>query len=110
MSRSAEDRNDGASGRSRDGTSPRARRTIKFALAIIAALGSFFLAWPWWRDYSYWAESQTMWKIYFATGFVLAVYVVYVFLGNMRTLFEHDAIERAELAEQAGSDDMEDRP
>lgn len=76
----------------------RISRIIWVTVAIVAALLSVFLSWPWWRDFSYWAESRTMWALYFAVGFVLAVYVFYVFFGNVRTLFAHDAIERAEIA------------
>lgn len=78
------------------------------SLAVAASLLAFFLAWPWWRDFSYWAESRLMWAIYFAVGFALAVYVFHTFFGNLRTLFEHDAIERAELADQPESPDSGD--
>ena len=50
-----------------------------------------------------------MWAIYFAVGFVLAVYVFYIFFRSMRTLFEHDVIERAEAAEEALARNREDR-
>ncbi|MEF2559212.1 hypothetical protein VQ044_24035, partial [Aurantimonas sp. C2-5-R2] len=86
---------------------PRAQGVIALSLAIVASVFAFFLAWPWWWDFSYWAESRIMWVIYFATGFVLAIYVFYAFFGSLRTLFEHDAIERAELVEQAEPDDTE---
>jgi hypothetical protein len=69
----------------------------------------FFLAWPWSRDFSYWAESHALWAIYFLIGFVLAIYVFYVFLGSLRTLFEHDAIEREELAARERVETQEDK-
>lgn len=82
------------------GSSPsRARWIIRLAVAVVASVVSFFLSWPYWRDFSYWAESRFMWAIYFVVGFLLAIYVFYVFFGALRTLFEHDAIERARLAE-----------
>jgi len=56
------------------------------------------LSWPYWRNFEYWAESRSMWLVYFALGFVLAVYVFYAFLDSLGTLFEHDALERAKRA------------
>lgn len=106
---------DGDSGNSapdgdRGGPALRAQWVIRLSLAVLASLLSFFLAWPWWRDFSYWAESHTMWAIYFIAGFILAVYVFYAFFGSLRTLFEHDAIERAELASHAAPDNPEGQP
>ncbi len=88
---------------------PRAQWPIWITLAIIGSLLSLFLSWPWWRDFSYWAESKTMWAIYFSVGFVLAVYVFYIFFGAVRTLFAHDAIEREEAAEEARAQNRENR-
>ncbi len=68
-----------------------AQRVIDLVLSAIAASVSVLLSWPYWRGYSYWAESPGMWRLYFGLGFVLAVYVFYVFLGSLRTLFLHDA-------------------
>lgn len=78
-----------------------AQRTIRLGLAIVASAGSLALSWPFWRDYSYWAESPTLWLIYFAVGFVLAVYVFFVFFRSLRTLFEHDALARLPDDEEA---------
>jgi hypothetical protein len=72
------------------------QRVIRMGLAIVASAASLALSWPYWRDFEYWPESHLMWRIYFALGFVLAVYVFYVFFGALGTLFEHDALERAE--------------
>ena len=74
------------------------RRTIDLGISVIASVAALLLSWPYWRDFSYWAESPLAWKIYFGVGFVLAVYVFRVFLVSMRTLFEHDEIERADAA------------
>lgn len=71
------------------------QRTIDIVLAVLASAAAFLLSWPYWRTFGYWAESQRMWTIYFVAGFVLAVYVFYVYLGCLRTLFEHDALEHA---------------
>jgi len=71
-----------------------AQRTIRFWLAVIASIASFALSWPYWRDFGYWAESQAMWLAYFTVGLVLAIYVFYIFLNSLNTLFEHDALEQ----------------
>lgn len=71
-----------------------AQRIIRLSLALGASAASLFLSWPYWRNFEYWAESRTMWAAYFGLGFMLATYVFYGFLGSLRTLFEHDAIER----------------
>ena len=87
----------------------RTRRIIWVTVAIAAALLSFFLSWPWRRDFGYWPESRTMWAIYFSVGFLLAVYVFYVFFDVLRTLFAHDALERAETVAQTEADGSEGR-
>lgn len=71
-----------------------AQRIIRISLAVVASAASLALSWPYWRDFSYWAESPAMWRVYFAVGFVLAVYVFYVFFDSLGTLFEHDELER----------------
>lgn len=75
-----------------------AQRIIWLALAIVASGVSFALSWPYWRDFGYWAESRTMWLIYFIVGFLLAVYVFYAFFDSLSTLFKHDALEREKQA------------
>jgi len=74
-------------------------RVIDFVLSIAGSVVALLLAWPYWRDFEYWPESRLAWLAYFVVGFMLAVYVLYVFLGSLRTLFEHDALEQAEAAE-----------
>lgn len=80
-----------------------AQRSMRFWLAVVGSVASFALSWPYWRDFSYWAESPAMWMVYFAVGFVLAIYVFVVFLGSLRTLFEHDALGRQQTGEPASS-------
>ena len=84
------------------------QKLIWISLAAVGSLFSVFLSWPWWRDFSYWPESKMMWNIYFVVGFLLAVYVFYVFFRSLRTLFDHDAIEREELAGKSSVKDSED--
>ncbi len=73
-----------------------AQRIIRLSIAVFASGASMALSWPYWRDFEYWPESRAMWLAYFALGFVLAVYVFYAFLDSLGTLFEHDALEKAE--------------
>jgi hypothetical protein len=70
------------------------RRTSDLVLSVIAAAIGMALSWPFWRDFHYWPVSHAAWYVYFALGFVLAIYVFHVFLGVLRTLFEHDALAR----------------
>ena len=76
-------------------------RTIDLGLSVIGSAAALLLSWPYWRDFEYWAESRAAWQAYMIVGFLLAVYVFYVFIGALRTLFEHDAIEHAEAAAAA---------
>ena len=87
-----------------------AQRIIRLSVAVLASGASFALSWPYWRDFGYWPESRAMWTGYFIVGFVLAVYVFYAFFDSLRTLFEHDALERKKQAacgcgEAAGGED-----
>lgn len=70
------------------------QRIIDLSLAVLGSIISLLLSWPYWRDYEYWPESRAMWVLHFIGGFVLAVYVFYLFLICMRTLFVHDTLER----------------
>ncbi len=70
------------------------QRLIDLFLSVVASIVGFALSWPFWRDFEYWPESRIAWQVYFLLGFVLAVYVFYVFLGAVRTLFLHDAWSR----------------
>ncbi|MFC5387707.1 hypothetical protein ACFPLB_17240 [Aquamicrobium segne] len=79
-----------------------AQRMFRLAVAIVASGASLALSWPYWRDFEYWPESQSMWLAYFIVGFVLAVYVFYAFLDSLRTLFEHDALEREQQPADCG--------
>lgn len=68
------------------------QRTIDLSLSVLASLAGVLLSWPFFRDHRYWAESPEMWWIYLAAGFLLAIYVFYVFVICLRTLFAHDAL------------------
>jgi hypothetical protein len=78
------------------------QRIIRLSVAIVASGASLALSWPYWRDFGYWPESRTMWLAYFIVGFVLAVYVFYAFLDSLRTLFEHDTLEREKIPAACG--------
>lgn len=71
------------------------QRAMDWLIAVVGSILAIALSWPFWRDFSYFAESETMWLVYFGIGFVLSVYVFFVFLDCMRTLFQHSAIEQA---------------
>ena len=77
-----------------------AQRFIDLIVSALASIASIGLSWPFWRDNEYWAESPTMWNLYFIVGFVLATYVFYAFLGSLRTLFQHDEQARAKAKAQ----------
>ncbi len=66
------------------------QRIIDLTLAVLATVAAFLLSWPFWRDFEYWPESPLAWWLYFVAGFVLAVYVFYVFIGSLHILFLHD--------------------
>jgi len=67
------------------------QRTADLLISILASVVSLLLSWPYWRDFEYWPESPLAWTLYFAVGFVLAVYVFQVFIGSLREMFEHEA-------------------
>lgn len=71
------------------------QRITDLTLSVLACVAAFLLSWPFWRDFEYWPESHLAWWLYFAGGFVLAVYVFYVFIGSLRILFLHDTQEQA---------------
>lgn len=79
-----------------------AQRLIDLVLSILASTLGFALSWPFWRDFEYWAESELAWYAYFVIGFILAVYVFYLFLQCLHTLFDHDRLlhEQARLASE----------
>ena len=71
------------------------QRIIDLTLSVLASVAAFLLSWPFWRNFEYWPESHVAWWIYFAIGFVLAVYVFYTFIGSLHILFLHDTQEQA---------------
>lgn len=79
------------------------QRIIDLVLALLGSAAGFLLSWPFWRSYSYWAESRAMWWLYFAVGYVLVVYVFYAFIVSLRTLFKHDALGKSAGDGKAGA-------
>lgn len=71
------------------------QRIIDLTLSVLASVVAFLLSWPFWRDFEYWPESHVAWWIYFVLGFVLAVYVFYIFIGSLHILFLHGTQEAA---------------
>lgn len=74
------------------------QRTIDLIISVLASALAFLLSWPFWRDFEYWPESHLAWWIYFVLGFVLSVYVFYIFIDSLRMLFTHDADPAATTA------------
>ncbi len=77
------------------------QRAMDWVMAVVGSIVSFALSWPFWRDFEYWAESETMWIVYFVVGFGFAVYVFYVFIACLRTLFQHAGIEQSDAIKAA---------
>ena len=84
-------------------------RITDLTLSVLGTVVATLLSWPFWRDYEYWAESQLAWAIYFVVGFVLSVYVFYVFIGSTRILFIHDAEEKTATSTSEGKTSQEER-
>lgn len=80
------------------------QRTIDLTLSMLAALAGLLLSWPYFRQFRYWAVSEHMWWLYFALGYVLAVFVFHVFITALRTLFTHDAIVQSGKPAPVGKD------
>ncbi len=66
------------------------QRSIDLSISTLASLAAVGLSWPYWRSHSYFAESVAAWAVYFVLGFLLSIFVFYVFLRALRTLFTHD--------------------
>lgn len=81
------------------------QRTIDVTISVLASALAFLLSWPFWRDFEYWPESHVAWWIYFILGFVLAVYVFYMFIGSLRMLFTHDAAPSAATGDTPATGD-----
>lgn len=80
------------------------QRITDLTIAVLASIISLLLSWPYFRNFEYWPESRLMWWIYFVVGFLLAVYVFYVFINSTRTLFLHDSLEHAAAANANNAD------
>ncbi|MCC6309940.1 MAG: hypothetical protein IT345_03375 [Trueperaceae bacterium] len=66
------------------------QKPIDLTLSLVASLAALALSWPYWRSFSYFAESRTAWWLYLVSGYALAVFVFYVFFRALRTLFSHE--------------------
>lgn len=78
------------------------QRIIDLSLSVLACALGFALSWPFCRDFGYWAESPIAWWAYFIVGYLMSVYVFYIFLGCVRTLFLHDALVKSGLYGKTG--------
>lgn len=75
------------------------QRVIDLALAFFSTVAAFVFSLPFWRDNEYFAESDLAWNVYYIAGFILGLYVFYVFIGSLRMLFLH-AKEEAEAQQE----------
>lgn len=66
------------------------QKAIDLTLSSIGSLAAVGLSWPYWRSFSYFAESRVAWWVYMVIGYLMAVFVFYVFFRALRTLFSHD--------------------
>ena len=64
------------------------QRTIDLSLSVLASAVSMLL-------FEFWPESRVAWWLYFVIGFVLAVYIFYVFIRSLHMLFTHELHEHA---------------
>lgn len=81
------------------------QRTVDLTIAVLACLVGFALSWPFWRRFEYWAESRAMWWVYFIVGYLMSVYVFYVFTGCVRTLFLHDRLVKLGVIKKSSEQD-----
>lgn len=65
------------------------QRLTDLIISFFASLAALLLSLPFWRDNEYFAESDLFWRVYFVLGFILGMYVFYVFIGSVRMLFIH---------------------
>jgi ABC-type nickel/cobalt efflux system permease component RcnA len=84
------------------------QRSIDLTLSFLATVVAFGLSWPYWRSFSYFAESRAAWTIYFLLGAALAVYVFYVFFRALRTIFMHEGHDHAHHEHDHASDHAHD--
>ncbi len=74
------------------------QRITDLTLSVLASVAAFLLSWPFWRDFEYWAESHAAWWIYFVLGFLLSIYVFYIFIESLHILFLHGKEEASAAA------------
>ena len=85
-----------------------AQLIIDIVVTLLASVVSFFLSWPFWRNFTYWGESRLAWWIYFVVGFLMVAYVFFIFLRVLRTLFLHDALAKAGLITSKPTDTVKE--
>lgn len=83
------------------------QRLTDLIISLFCTLAGFLFSWPFWRDFEYFAESESYWMAYFIIGSVLGIYVFYVFIGSLRFLFQHareEAKIQADYEKQQGGE------
>lgn len=81
------------------------QRLTDLIISFLATVVAFLLSLPFWRDNEYFAESDLYWRVYFVVGFILGIYVFYVFIGSLRMMFIH---ARDEALTQQSHEDQGD--
>lgn len=57
-------------------------------VAILVTLFFVLVAIPYQFEFSYWAETPLLWGAYFLIGYILVVYIFYIFLQDWRHLIQ----------------------
>ena len=79
------------------------QKVIDVVLSMLASAAAVALSWPYHRNFEYFAESETAWNIYFILGFVVCVYIFFIFIHCVRTLFEHDRVIKENASKNGGN-------
>lgn len=74
-------------------------RIVDWVLSALGSAAGFALSWPFWRDFEYFADSRDFWWVYFVVGYLMGVYVFYVFIACTRMLFLHDHLIKTGVIE-----------
>lgn len=62
-----------------------------WVMTALVVIGSALLSWPFWVDFSFWAESRAMWVAHVSVACLLGVYVTAVFVRALATLIYSEA-------------------
>lgn len=66
------------------------RKLHDWVLVLIATGVFLLLSLPEHWSFDYWAESPALWVLYVLLGALLSLYVLWIFIRSLRSLFEHE--------------------